>query len=367
MFTAVRSGLLASALLLAACTPTPDVPLGQELIPAGEDKIVQDISNLLINNLKVQYAGSDKLRDTHPKDNGCIRGTFHINSDIPETYREGIFQPEAEYPVWMRFSNSVEKITADGEKDFRGLAMKLTGITGTRLPEPGDEQHTQDFLFLGHDAFFAANPQQFFDFFDANFHGDRLKFLLTHPRGALNIVQGAKVYNNPLNVQWNSVTPYALGLPTAEGNGTMTYPKVVRYALRTCSENPGRIMNLDDYLAMNLDKQLMYSSACLDFYIQLQKEPHDNPTENALIRWSEEDSPLIKLARIEIPPQRFTSEAQKQFCENLSFNPWHGLVEHRPLGGINRARKVVMKNLSDFRLQQNNQKRSEPTGYEVFK
>jgi len=65
----------------------------------------------------------------------------------------------------MRFSNSVEELTDDYEKDFRGLAMKLTEVNGEREPLPGDEQHTQDFLLLGHDAFFAANPQQFFDFF----------------------------------------------------------------------------------------------------------------------------------------------------------------------------------------------------------
>ncbi|MBU2037636.1 MAG: catalase, partial [Gammaproteobacteria bacterium] len=61
-----------------------------------------------------------------------------------------------------------------------------------------------------------------------------------------------------------------------------------------------------------------------------------------------------------------TSEAQKQFCENISFNPWHSLEEHRPIGGINRARRVVMKDISDFRLQANGVERFEPTGHEVF-
>lgn len=362
----VSPALLAVSLLLSACTPTPDLPLGQEHKPDGEDKTTAAISKLLTDNLKVQYAGTNKLRDTHPKDNGCIRGTFRINQDIDPAFQQGIFQPGSQYPVWMRFSNSVEKITADGEKDFRGLAMKLTEVTGERFAKPGDEQHTQDFLFLGHDAFFAANPQQFFDFFFENFHGSRTKFLITHPRGAWNILRGAKVYNNPLNVKWNSVTPYALGLPMTGSDGAQTYPNVVRYALRTCSDNPGSITDSDHYLAMNLDKQLKSGSGCLDFYIQLQKDPHDNPTENALISWSEDDSPLIKLARIEIPSQTFTSEAQKQFCENISFNPWHGIAEHRPLGGINRARQIVMKDLSDFRLEQNGVERFEPTGHEVF-
>lgn len=28
-------------------------------------------------------------------------------------------------------------------------------------------------------------------------------------------------------------------------------------------------------------------------------------------------------------------------CESLSFNPWHALAEHRPLGGMNRLRRAV--------------------------
>lgn len=359
------AALLATT-LLQACTPTPDVPLGQELRPQGEEKIVSNISTLLIDNLKVQYADTEKLRDTHPKDNGCIRGTLKVNDNIADAYRQGIFQPGSEYPLWIRLSNSVEEITSDHEKDFRGLAMKLTQVNGNRLPLPGDEQHTQDFLFLGHDAFFAANPQQFFDFFFENFHGSRLKFLLTHPRGAWNILQGAKVYNNPLDVKWNSVTPYALGLPETAENGQPVYPQVVRYALRNCGSNSGKMTDSEDYLAENLATQLKTGTGCLDFYIQLQKDPQDNPVENALISWSEKDSPLIPLARITIPSQTFTSEAQKQFCENISFNPWHGLQQHRPLGGINRARQMVMKDLSDFRLKVNGMERFEPTGNEQF-
>ena len=34
------------------------------------------------------------------------------------------------------------------------------------------------------------------------------------------------------------------------------------------------------------------------------------------------------------------------FGENLSFTPWHSLPEHRPLGGINRARKAIYRAIS---------------------
>lgn len=69
---------------------------------------------------------------------------------------------------------------------------------------------------------------------------------------------------------------------------------------------------------------------------------------------------------MKIPKQSFTSQAQKAFCENISFNIGHLLQAHEPIGGINRARKVVMKDILDLRLRENNVVRFEPTGHERF-
>ncbi|NNC98809.1 MAG: catalase [Gammaproteobacteria bacterium] len=359
------SGVLLLSIILTGCDNYDVAPLGQEIIPEGEDQIVQDISKLLTDNLRKQYAGQKFLRDTHPKANACLHGTFSIDSGIDAAFQQGVFQPGASYPVWMRFSNAVEELTSDYEKDFRGLGVKLSAVEGERQPLPGDEQNTQDFLFLGHDAFFAANPQEFFDFFFAAFNDQSTRFLLTHLKGAFNILRGQARFINPLNISWNSVTAYALGPAEADGS----YENVVRYALETCVANSGAEPdeNKPDYLAENIANQLQGDGrGCLDFFIQKQVDAKAMPVENALVAWDQKKSPFIKIGRIEIPAQVFTSEAQKDFCENMSFNPWHSLVAHKPLGGINRARKTVMKDISDERLRQNNVERTEPTGYERF-
>jgi hypothetical protein len=54
------------------------------------------------------------------------------------------------------------------------------------------------------------------------------------------------------------------------------------------------------------------------------------------------------------------------FCENLAFNPWRSLPEHRPLGGINRVRKDLYQELAKFRHQRNGVSYTEPTGDENF-
>ena len=62
------------------------------------------------------------------------------------------------------------------------------------------------------------------------------------------------------------------------------------------------------------------------------------PVEDPTVRWTSEPVPV---ATIRVGPQSFdTPEGMKQ-CEELSFDSWHALAEHRPLGGINRARKAV--------------------------
>jgi hypothetical protein len=40
--------------------------------------------------------------------------------------------------------------------------------------------------------------------------------------------------------------------------------------------------------------------------------------------------------------------------ENMSFNPWHGLKAHEPLGPINETRRVVYRGISTFRRDMNN-------------
>jgi len=42
-----------------------------------------------------------------------------------------------------------------------------------------------------------------------------------------------------------------------------------------------------------------------------------------------------------------------QRCENTSFNPWHWLADHRPVGVMNRVRQALYAARSRFRQDQN--------------
>ena len=89
------------------------------------------------------------------------------------------------------------------------------------------------------------------------------------------------------------------------------------------------------------------------------------PIEDPGALWSDKLSPFRKVATIRILTQEFDSVSQMAFGEDISFTPWHSLPDHRPLGGINRARKMVYRLISEFRHQRNNRPRKEPTSWDI--
>jgi hypothetical protein len=105
--------------------------------------------------------------------------------------------------------------------------------------------------------------------------------------------------------------------------------------------------------------------ARFDFLVQVQTDPATMPVENPTIAWDEGASPFRKVATLRIPAQTFDTPEQMTFCENLSYTPWHALPEHRPLGGINRARKIVYEAISKRRHELNQVARREPSMEEL--
>src|SRR5262249_42593376 len=142
---------------------------------------------LLTNKLIDQYRNEPRhLRNTHSKTNACVRAQFIVEDHLWEKFKVGVFKgrtpADRTYKAWVRFSNAADHPTPDTEKDFRGMAVKLLGVSGDRFAVPSPayggpgqsediEKSTQDFLFIGHDAFFAGNPQHFHDVFNAIVQG----------------------------------------------------------------------------------------------------------------------------------------------------------------------------------------------------
>jgi hypothetical protein len=87
------------------------------------------------------------------------------------------------------------------------------------------------------------------------------------------------------------------------------------------------------------------------------------PIEDPTVEWDERDSPYVEVARLAIPAQEFSTDAQNRFCEQLQFAPWHALPDHRPVGALNRARLAVYRAVSDRRHTRNGVRRAGPRGW----
>jgi len=90
------------------------------------------------------------------------------------------------------------------------------------------------------------------------------------------------------------------------------------------------------------------------------------PIENNAVYLPEWLSPRVSVASLRISRQTFASPAQLQFAKRLSYNPWHTIAEHRPLGNQSRARNRMYWTLAELRHRMNRVPHYEPTGDEVF-
>ena len=67
------------------------------------------------------------------------------------------------------------------------------------------------------------------------------------------------------------------------------------------------------------------------------------------------------MVRLTIPVQEIRTPKRFELAERFSFSPGNALVAHKPIGGLNRARQVVYRELSEFRHGRDGADLVEPT------
>jgi len=161
----------------------------------------------------------------------------------------------------------------------------------------------------------------------------------------------ARMNSNPLESRYWSCVPFLLGKGTA-----------MKFLIRPRSNTKTKIpwSPPADWLRQSMAATLNQKAVEFDFLVQLQTDPDRMPIEDASIEWPEELSPFVPVARITIPRQHFSNPADDKFARELSFNPWHCIAEHRPLGNQNRARRELYLELSRLRQAMNHEPHVEP-------
>lgn len=334
--------------------PTPD-----------EREITEKLIVLLKGIITQRYLMGTTTRDVHVKGHAGVRAEFVVEPNLPAEFRVGVFKEPRTYPAWIRFSNSSQDPAVDIKGDIRGFALKLMGVEGEKLIDTKKDATTQDFIFLSTNLFLTKDAKDFYELVECGALNKKkslsdylgiLRYFATHPRVGVKLLAALRKFPHLLEMEWFSATPYLFG------------ERAVKYAakpwLKTKSELPRDPSN--NYLRERLAEHLVREGAGFDFMVQFQLDPYREPIENSLVEWKEANTPFHKIATINIPRQKIDSPEQMAFTENLSFNPWHCLPEHRPLGSANRVRKEVYLAISEFRRSRNGVPNTEPTPEQSF-
>lgn len=327
---------------------------GHEYISAEEEGIISEMVQELKDQLTRLYPRQKMLRQIHTKMHGCVQGSFTVEPGLPSELQAGVFKSGMSYPVWIRFSNANTTPQPDKKKDIRGVAIKLMNVQGDKILNDQSQADTQDFLLMSSETFFAQNLVHFRRLLktaSAKSKAGLLLFALNpaHWKMLSRIMKLNVACRNPLEIPYWSTQPYQFGSES----------RAVKYFLQPSLENKLSFTDLsdDNYLRLNMAKTLSENEVGFDFFIQLQTDADKMPIEDPTVPWT---SPFIKLAHLNIPVQTFNTPEQMEYGDNLSFNPWHSLPAHRPLGSFNRARKRVYEELSKFRHERNGLSVAEP-------
>jgi hypothetical protein len=369
--------------------------------PEQEAKQIVETTKLTVKLLDKRYPPPKQiLRGVHPKSNGCVKATFTINPDIAPEFQVGLFaEAGKQFDAFIRFSNAAAVVGPDtaelidpvtknevDEHGSRGMAIKVLDVGGEVLIDDNGA-HNQDFLMINQPMFAFANTEDYLrldrvldrdnDVAAGFFAPLQLKLnpaALTEEqkRGILAYMEAENIseedvlrieasfkivkgiiqktdVGNPLGIQYFSAAPFLFGSD-----------RVMKFSAKPCIDVPPAHSpprpRPENYLRDALTETLSSNEELhFDFMLQVRSdgEGDDLGIENASSLWDEEKYPFVSVAKITIPaPQlEVNSDENKAHCEKLAFTPWHSLVEHQPIGSINRLRKSVYQASAEHRLE----------------
>jgi len=357
----------------------PPIPFDETLehIEPDEAETVEQLIETLtkINQTTLEHE-NHAHRSVHAKSHALLTGELIVPDDLPRELAQGIFAKAGRYPLVMRLSTVPGDILDDSVSTPRGMAVKIVGVEGERLPG-SDGDVTQDFVMVNGPAFSAPNAKRFAGTLKlVAATTDRAegakKALSAVLRGTERVIEafggksptllalGGQPETNPLGDTYFSQAPLRFGDYVVKVSVAPHSPNLTALTDATLNVN-GKPNGLREAMVEHFAAQ----GGEWDVRVQFCTDPETMPIEDASVVWPEEKSPYLDVARIVIPPQAAWNAARRAAIDDgLAFSPWHGVVAHRPLGSVMRARRVAYKVMAKFRAHHNGVTLREPTTIE---
>ncbi|MGF6712194.1 catalase [Luteibacter sp. W1I16] len=304
-------------------------------------------------------------RSVHAKSHALLTGELVVPGDLPRELAQGIFAREGRYPLVMRLSTVPGDILDDSVSTPRGMAVKIIGVEGERLPgSEGDV--TQDFVLVNGPVFSAPNAKRFASSLrlvaattdraegakkalSAVLRGTERVIEAFGGRSATLLNLGGQPETHPLGDTYYSQAPLRFGDYVVKLSIAPHSPNLTALTDAELNVN-GKRNGLREAMVEHFASQ----GGEWEVRVQFCTDPETMPIEDASVAWPEEKSPYIDVARIVLPPQPAWNAVRRAAIDDgLAFSPWHGIAAHRPLGSVMRARRVAYKVMARFRAHHN--------------
>jgi hypothetical protein len=339
-------------------TPSTD---WKEVIPEGEAARFESYAEILREMQRKRLEKWPKVRGLHGKGKAGVEGELTVLGDLPEHARQGLFAKPGVYRAYVRFSNGRGQKGKDPSPDVRGIGIKVVGVDGKKIIPGMESARTQDFLAILTPSIPIESAADFVWLVQAAASPALLPLKLFgrfgFGRGLPLLKKLVKSQSVPLPVSL-ATNAYFSAVPIKYG------PYAVKYSVKPHAMNPAGAKHgsSPDYLGDELKGRLAKGPVIYDFRVQFFVDEQRTPIENPSVDWDEAVSPWVTVGKLTLPQQDAASPRGQKVAaliEDFSFDPWHALEAHRPLGDIMRARNAA------YRLSTMERKASpEPDGTE---
>lgn len=305
----------------------------KEVAPAGEDARFEVYAKRFQALQKRNAKNGTPGRALHHKGHGIFEASLAIAADVPEHARHGLFAQGKTYEALVRFSNGSGKVQADTVGDVRGIAVKVLGVAGKKVL--GDAP-TQDLLAIVSPSTPFKTADEFVAVVWATRSMPLALFRLIGALGPVRPFQLVKKLTAGLKGPPHSLATrtFYSAVPIQCG------PHAVRFSLTPRGEaDVAPLPAGADAFAEDVAARVRRGPVVYDLALQFFVDEATTPIEDSSVDWP---SPYVTVGTLTITQQDASSERGKRLTElgeRLAFDPWHALVEHKPLGGMMRARK----------------------------
>jgi hypothetical protein len=307
----------------------------KEVVAPGEselfERLAQDLARL---QAKVGAKRGSLDRGLHAKSNAAARAQFEVLADVPAHLKVGLFAAPRTYDAVVRFSNGGPGRQADRRPDVRGIGVKVLGVDGKKLIPGMEDCRTQDFLAILSATTPFRSPEEFV-------------WLVTNAGNPLTLLPKALLHLGPARaLKLLGQLQKGLGAPLTALHGNTYYSALpirfgpyaakYRFVPDGVASTPA---DVDADLGEALLRRLDAGPLRWHFEVQLFSDEATTPIEDTTVEWT---TPWHRLATLTLPKQA-PLPAFTAWVESLSFDPWHALVEFRPVGAMMRARNAAYR------------------------